>query len=167
MKKAVSAKEITTTSTCCPHQEDEESGWTSYFDDFSVANMENSFGGGSSLVSDAASCAAWKFSSPNNIPKKLKFKKSRTKEISELDHSLEDTASSPVNSPKVGELNSTEMNSRKTELDDDDHINSFMDKRFASGNYSEVQRDNRNDCTDLKKKGLCLVPLSMLVNYYG
>ena len=25
----------------------------------------------------------------------------------------------------------------------------------------------KNDCVDLKKRGLCLVPLSMLVNYLG
>lgn len=94
----------------------EESGWTSYFEDFSKG-MEQSYcsnlGGGSSLISDAASCAARKFSHQNhhivscssvrnspNLPKKLCFKKTRTKQISE-DDPLEDTASSPVNSPKV------------------------------------------------------------------
>ncbi|KAJ7981307.1 putative CTD small phosphatase-like protein 2 [Quillaja saponaria] len=154
MKKAVSAKEISTiSSTCYPDDEEEEleeSGWTSYFEDFSNAKMENSFGG-SSLVSDAASCAAWNFSSANNIPKKLKFKKSRTTQISE-DDSLEDTASSPVNSP------------------------TDKDKGLASGHYSEGQREYKNevkfngkimDCTELKKKGHCLLPLSRLVNYYG
>lgn len=92
----------------------EESGWTSYFQDFSNGTMEPSYcssllGGSSSLVSDAASCAAWKFShrnyhvgdSPNLISGKLRFKKTRTKQISEEDDPLEDTASSPVNSPKV------------------------------------------------------------------
>lgn len=109
----------------------EESGWTAYFQDFSnnINNdnknnnnvdddeddniIEESFctNISSSLVSDAASYAAWKLSptrrknSPqyhhHETPKKLSFKKTRAKEISQ-DDSLEDTASSPVNSPKVG-----------------------------------------------------------------
>jgi hypothetical protein len=84
----------------CP----EESGWTAYFEDFS-RDREDSFSnysfGTSSLVSDAASSAAWK-NSHNDLktPKRLCFKKTRTKVIS-VDDSLEDTASSPVNSPKV------------------------------------------------------------------
>lgn len=83
----------------------EESGWTAYFEDFS-RDREHSFSnysfGTSSLVSDAASSAAWKNSSQNDlkIPKRLCFKKTRTKVIS-VEDSLEDTASSPVNSPKV------------------------------------------------------------------
>jgi len=97
----------------------EESGWTSYFEDFSKGMDEQSYCsslGGSSLVSDAASSAAWKLShhnhllsypsvrvrdsSNNNVSKKLRFKKTRTQQISD-DDPLEDTASSPVNSPKV------------------------------------------------------------------
>ena len=87
----------------------EESGWTAYLEDFSDNNKEKSscsFSlGGSSLLSDAASCAAWKIPHQNHVsspklPRKLSFKKSRTKQISE-DDPLEDTASSPVNSPKV------------------------------------------------------------------
>ncbi|MED6207019.1 hypothetical protein PIB30_031925 [Stylosanthes scabra] len=120
----------------------EESGWTSYFQDLSSQGMMMkeqsyclSFGGGSSLVSDASSsAAAWKkFSSSqqdnhnhhlvscssvkkptsSSLPKKLCFKKTRPKQISqEDDDPLEDTASSPLNSPKVGDLNSTETISR-------------------------------------------------------
>lgn len=110
-----------------PSGPDEESGWTSYFEDFSKGNIiepshcSSSSLGGSSLLSDAASSAAWKFKFSHqyhnnnhhhvvissssdkgapNLPKKLCFKKARTKQISE-DDPLEDTASSPVNSPKV------------------------------------------------------------------
>ncbi|OIW05935.1 hypothetical protein TanjilG_07211 [Lupinus angustifolius] len=154
--KALSSANKSLVSNC-----PEESGWTSYFEDLSKG-IEPSYCsslGGSSLVSDAASCAAWKFSHQNhgngssapNLLKKLNFKKARAKQISE-DDPLEDTASSPVNSPKV--------------------------KGFASSeNYSELQTDDendqvnlngeKNDCTDLKKRGLCLVPMSMLVNYFG
>lgn len=107
MNKAVVDSKETTESP-------EESGWTSYFEDFSN-HRENSFSssyGTPSMVSDAASSPAWK-SSPNNqvgacssiggsphMPKKLTLKKTRAKEIYH-DDSLEDTASSPVNSPKV------------------------------------------------------------------
>lgn len=103
--------------------EEEESGWTAYFQDFSDHHQEqqheeqslcSSFAATSSMVSDAASHAAWRFSrgghnhvgaagdlgSPKT-PIKLSFKKTRSKQISAHDDSLEDTASSPVNSPKV------------------------------------------------------------------
>ncbi|KAK7257529.1 hypothetical protein RIF29_31567 [Crotalaria pallida] len=174
----------------CP----EESGWTSYFEDFSKGMIEPSYCsslGGSSLVSDAASCAAWKLShhqnhhqvrgSSSNAPnllKKLNFKKARAKQISE-DDPLEDTASSPVNSPKVWfNLSHHEMVSRKI----DDHLDGSMVKGFTSSeNYLElletgddvhddqVNLNGKNNigCTDLKKRGLCLVPMSMLVNYLG
>jgi len=107
-----------------PIGSDGESGWTSYLEDFSKG-IEPSYCSsldGSSLLSDAASSAAWKFShhhhhllsSPSfkgsnttapNPPKKLTFKKARAKQISQ-DDPLEDTASSPVNSPKVCFLSS-------------------------------------------------------------
>ncbi|XP_057451039.1 vascular-related unknown protein 1 [Lotus japonicus] len=170
------------------NQSCEESGWTAYFEDFSKGGgIEPSYCsslGGSSLISDAASYAAWKFShhhhnqlSDNkgaqiNPLKKLCFKKARTKQISE-DDPLEDTASSPVNSPKVRDLSPTEFISRKI----DDQLEGSMGNRFTSSeNYSDLQIEdkhideafNRNnmDCTDLKKRGLCLVPLS-LINYLG
>lgn len=94
------------------HQQPEESGWTCYFEDLSK-DIEQSYCsstfGGSSLVSDAASCASWKFSHKNKnihvknspyLSKKLSLKKKRTKQILD-DDPLEDTASSPLNSPKV------------------------------------------------------------------
>ncbi|KRH22547.1 hypothetical protein GLYMA_13G308000v4 [Glycine max] len=140
----------------------EESGWTSYFEEFSKGMEQQSYCsnlGGSSLVSDAASCAAWKLSHHNHlvshpsnnnvVSKKLRFKKTRTQQISD-DDPLEDTASSPVNSPKGKEFNSEHH--PKLQADECD-IN-------FNGNNIECN-------TNLKKKGLCLVPLSMLVNYYG
>lgn len=82
----------------------EESGWTKYLEDFSSYkghdDSSSSFHS-SSLVSDAASSAAWKNSNNKDlkVPKTLLgFKNTRAKII---DDSLEDTASSPVNSPKV------------------------------------------------------------------
>lgn len=102
---------LMSTGTC---DSAEESGWTAYFEDlYSSDSIEQSFPSSSSLVSDAASCAASKISDRNIIPacyssieksqinpKRLSFKKSRAREIHD-DDPLEDTASSPVNSPKV------------------------------------------------------------------
>ncbi|PNX78070.1 hypothetical protein L195_g034060 [Trifolium pratense] len=176
--KVVPTTTITTTknNTSCQ----EESGWTTYFDDFSKG-IEPSYcsGGGSSLVSDAASYAAWKFSHRHNhvvaskLPKKLCFNKTRSKIIS--DDPLEDTASSPVNSPKVRDMNPNEIVSRK--IDDQLQAGS-MGKGFTSSkNHSELlhmddmhefEFNEKNiDSTDLKQRGLCLVPLSLLVNYMG
>ncbi|KAE8657387.1 Homeodomain GLABROUS 2 isoform 1 [Hibiscus syriacus] len=115
----------------------EESGWTAYFVDSSKNNhrhdhqqqqqncYSSSFVCGSSLVSDAATTpgAAWKSSDKNidhnrhAFPNKWRFKKTRTKEIrDDEDDSLEDTASSPVNSPKVrDDWKSNDMNPRKRE----------------------------------------------------
>ncbi|XP_047148735.1 vascular-related unknown protein 1-like isoform X1 [Vigna umbellata] len=167
----------------------EESGWTSYLEDFSKGMEEQSYCsslGGSSLVSDAASSAAWKLShhnhllsypsvrvtdSSNNISKKLRFKKTRTQQISD-DDPLEDTASSPVNSPKVGDLKIS------SKIDDDQLDGSTSrGKGFHSERYPNLLQadecdmnfnENNVECTaDLKKRGLCLVPWSMLVNYYG
>ncbi|CAL5336543.1 unnamed protein product [Camellia sinensis] len=129
---------------------DEESGWTSYFDDFLSNQREEQEqeqeqeeqeeeeeeeeedvpeeSGSPSLVSDAASCAVWKKINNNNqltacppisgsispttiMPKKLSFKKKRSKDISR-DDSLEDTASSPANSPKVSSLEQMDLNPR-------------------------------------------------------
>ncbi|KAJ4730016.1 putative CTD small phosphatase-like protein 2 [Melia azedarach] len=150
---------------------EEESGWTAYFEDFSSNNnRENSYCSSfcsPSLVSDAASCAAWKLSEKHHlpdcssIPKKLKFKKTRTEQIW-FDDSLEDTASSPVNSPKVSDLKLIDMNPRKT----DDHMYSSLGKGVASSELQPKERSinfniGKNDCADLKRRGLCLVPLSM------
>ncbi|XP_059661059.1 vascular-related unknown protein 1 [Cornus florida] len=175
----------------------EESGWTTYFEDFlsnqrehnnnnnysCTNNSERTTFGTPSLVSDAASCVAWKAASHINhvdgspkFPHKLCFKKKRTKEIS-YDDSLEDTASSPVNSPKVSSLKQMDINPKRR----DDNIERSLGKGGGCDHYSELQTDDddddqrnemnfdgkNNDCTDLKKKGLCLVPLSMLVNYLG
>lgn len=113
--------------------EEEESGWTSYFEDYFSSNSNSSScfslcggcGDGStpSLISDAASCAACKLSHhhnhhllpsvlssdnnrrfPENLPyRKLRFNKSSQPNHHQIskDDPLEDTASSPLNSPKV------------------------------------------------------------------
>ncbi|CAI8616089.1 unnamed protein product [Vicia faba] len=179
--KVVPTTTPTTTPTTNNPNSQEESGWTAYFDDFSKG-IEPSYcsGGGSSLVSDAASCAAWKLSHHHNhlvsskLPKKLCFKKTRSKIISD-DDPLEDTASSPLNSPKVRDLSPNEIASKK--IDDQLQAGSMGKGLTSSHNRSELlQMDDKIgfefnekniDCIELKKRGLCLVPLSLLVNYLG
>ncbi|KAG6785248.1 hypothetical protein POTOM_010978 [Populus tomentosa] len=182
INKAVVGSKETTVSPA------EESGWTSYFEDLSNHNEEDqslrSSFDSSSMVSDAASFPPWKSSQTNHVvacssfgalPEKLTPKKTRAEEIS-LDDSLEDTASSPVNSPKVSDLRQIDMNPRKTNDRDFNsslgNIESIGLEQHAEGletsercemNFSTV----KNDCIDLKKRGLCLVPSSMLVNYLG
>ncbi|KAL3576806.1 hypothetical protein D5086_022089 [Populus alba] len=143
----------------------EESGWTMYFEDFFAQNNRedcdhdfnehSSFSfdhdGSSPMVSDAASLAVMKSAGDHHgervvgLPIDNKsFKKRRTKGAL-LDDALEDTASSPVNSPK--------------------------DKGSASGQI-DMRSDlgfilRESDSTELQKRGLCLVPLSMAVNYLG
>ncbi|XVE85640.1 hypothetical protein DITRI_Ditri17bG0106800 [Diplodiscus trichospermus] len=189
VQKSAASRGTTRTSK----NKDEESGWTAYFEDFSNKDhQQNSYCSGyscsSSLVSDAATTgAAWKIShnnhhvfacsstsvTPQKIPNKLRFKKTRTKEICE-DDSLEDTASSPLNSPKVSDLKPNDMNPRNK---GEDQTHSSLGNEAASENHdSEIQIEEeskmdfdhgKNDCTELKKRGMCLVPLSMLVNYLG
>ncbi|XP_043717894.1 vascular-related unknown protein 4-like [Telopea speciosissima] len=165
----------------CP----EESGWTEYFEDFMNVNGENNTSccssdfGTSSLVSDAASCAAWKFShdhhhhqqvingyssmmGPHQSFKKLNFKKKIARKVLLDDNNddLEDTASSPCNSPKVSELSPFHMNRIKRE----DGLESSNEKGIK-------QIDERNELgfigTELKKRGLCLAPMSLLMNHLG
>ncbi|KAJ0983183.1 hypothetical protein J5N97_011438 [Dioscorea zingiberensis] len=171
----------------------EESGWTWYFEDFLASerrreeegeeddedddddddDMHSNFVCGSSMVSDAASYAAWKSSVPVNTSKsckKLSFKKRKARGVLD-DDSLEDTASSPANSPKVSDLNHRVMAQRKPQ----DNKDISEEKRVGNGEDAEMKSDETNElgfvertsnCTELKKRGLCLVPLSMFVDYH-
>ncbi|KAK4714200.1 hypothetical protein R3W88_020107 [Solanum pinnatisectum] len=165
----------------------EESGWTTYLEDFSMEqhnnnnNSENSTYcdsfGSPSLLSDAASHTVWSNCNNNNYGspflKRLNLKKPRNKKISDPD--LEDTASSPVNSPKVSSFNKQimDINYRRA----DNNNGNFLGFEGGSRQQQEMETIERNSTMcfdeknksymDLKKKGLCLVPLSMLVNYRG
>ncbi|KAK4366682.1 hypothetical protein RND71_014562 [Anisodus tanguticus] len=174
----------------------EESGWTTYLEDFSMEHNNNNYRengscseddddsfGSPSLLSDAASHAAWKncnnqvmnpYSPMGGSPflKRLNLKKSRNKKISDPD--LEDTASSPVNSPKVSSFKQMDINYRRA----DNNNGNFLGFEGGSRQNQEMETVERNSTMyleekknisymDLKKKGLCLVPLSMLVNYTG
>ncbi|XP_009620975.1 vascular-related unknown protein 1-like [Nicotiana tomentosiformis] len=172
----------------------EESGWTTYLEDFSMKQRENNSScnsdsfGSPSLLSDAASHAAWKINcntnNTNQIPnacspppmggspflKRLNLKNKRNKKISDPD--LEDTASSPVNSPKVSSFKQMDTNYRT----ENSSIGYFQGNEGGSGQIQEMQTveinstsfdEKNNGYIELKKKGLCLVPWSMIVNHHG
>ncbi|XP_021911365.1 uncharacterized protein LOC110825218 [Carica papaya] len=147
----------------------EESSWTTYFEDFfHDANYINESdqdydqqASSFSLISDAASLMAAKTvdigeeqdlgvaeqmciynNNDNNRYNRLSFEKRKT-----IDQDLEDTASSPLNSPKDKESCSNQMMMNKERRNNDD-----------------CMKDG--DCNELKRRGLCLVPLSMVRDTY-
>ncbi|PIN22355.1 hypothetical protein CDL12_04931 [Handroanthus impetiginosus] len=141
----------------------EESSWTFYIQGFMCDNNEDD--GNScfssefespSLVSDATSSAVKKLmteggksncKSPGNVmSKQNSFKKQKTyKVISAMDHDLEDTASSPVNSPKVSYMNQFMNQKGKAKMD----VSEVQRNIFGRGGVFAVQRDSK--CTELKK----------------
>uniref|UniRef100_A0A7N0TTX0 Uncharacterized protein n=1 Tax=Kalanchoe fedtschenkoi TaxID=63787 RepID=A0A7N0TTX0_KALFE len=182
--------------------QEEESGWTAYFDDYfsnktpyppASDHMDGTYddeeegchgGSGSmlcslqspSMVSDAASFAAWKSQYKNSdgrsaaraetlaacssfdgtqmvIHKKLRFKTTnRHKRFGDYyDDSLEDTASSPVNSPKAK----------------GDYAYDHQQARDGLKQQVEEVKVYGDAYRSLKEKGLCLVPYSVLINYIG
>ncbi|KAL0319839.1 UNVERIFIED_CONTAM: Vascular-related unknown protein 1 [Sesamum radiatum] len=159
---------------------DEESGWTAYLEDFSCSNNGSFISSSPSLVSDAA----WNGSDTNNNRnnnnvvnhvRRLNFKNlkkgSNHKRYScRDDEDLEDTASSPVNSPKVSSLKEMEVNYRRL---DDVAAGNFLGKGGSWNNLSEVGGNEKNEkevvesrkIVELRKRGLCLVPMSALINY--
>ncbi|KQK15955.1 hypothetical protein BRADI_1g25990v3 [Brachypodium distachyon] len=164
----------------------EESSWTGYFVDFMMSEEEKKRQDASycsyddeeeevdgSMISDAASLA------PAAFPDKYKgLKQLKKKVFKALDHddSLEDTASSPVNSPKMEfspkrRCNVSDLakgagigNDHGREgTDCEEHADAIMEGvRFLDQSQRGI-----TPCAELKDKGLCLVPLSMLLNYQG
>ncbi|KAK0601794.1 hypothetical protein LWI29_027446 [Acer saccharum] len=139
----------------------------------------------SNIISDAASSAAKKFahhdqqqqvmgfSLDKTCYRSSSFKKRKTK-IVFLDEDLRDTATSPANSPKVYDLmnqldrkpqqkNIMDMSKDKGSTSRNVQVDEF---RSGFGSINDDDNNGRdNDSSELNKKGLCLVPLSMIVNY--
>ncbi|KAK9674366.1 hypothetical protein RND81_12G228100 [Saponaria officinalis] len=170
----------------------EESGWTMYLDDFDndFHLKDGSFfasGCESSCLVSGAACSAIRDGSGD-----ASLCKSRTNLIMErrrskagiVDKELEDTASSPSHSPKlVCDMNQSYMNSNG--LDSRDvyqayNSNNFQNHQQTAYDHSPCfsQKKRRKsqdgvggvemDCmeTQLRRKGLCLVPMSsMLLDY--
>nr|XP_027062658.1 vascular-related unknown protein 4-like isoform X2 [Coffea arabica] len=108
-----------------------------------------------SLVSDAFSSAARNapddieaavFASARSNCKNLSFKRRKAKASAVLnDHDLEDTASSPANSPKAN----------------------VCRKNSTAEEAGSAAHEEKNNQSELKKRGLCLVPVSTLTNYFA
>nr|CAD1823227.1 unnamed protein product [Ananas comosus var. bracteatus] len=177
-----SSKELTAASH-------EESSWTSYFEEYFLAsqdykpealNGDDRSGGvggsSSSMVSDAASYFAWTLEArvePSNGSRTLSFNKKNKGKQSLRDDSLEDTASSPVScSPKMIEWTHLEMKNTK-EKEDNREISKEEDHGCNNSTVNEIHdhgasvSERRYECNELRKRGLCLVPLSMLLDYLG
>ncbi|KHN36715.1 vascular-related unknown protein 4-like [Glycine soja] len=153
ISKASSSKNMT--SEC---DSSEESGWTKYFEDFFVDNhnidddqnyCSMSFSGVDSYSTSFVFDAAIKKITDSTLDKEYgnqsSLKKRKKIKTALVDDALEDTASSPIKGSKEKRNTLGERDERK-EL-------SFNEKD--------------NDHTELKKKGLCLVPFSMIVKYLG
>ncbi|CAM0902492.1 unnamed protein product [Alopecurus aequalis] len=97
------------------------------------------------------------------------------------DDSLRDTACSSAARPKVTSMYDMYMKSMATmdakEMNTTQLAKYFLDagsrQQAAPGAVQEVISSGNNnekqlyECSDLRKKGLCLVPLSMLIDYLG
>ncbi|KAL8506750.1 hypothetical protein ACS0TY_017592 [Phlomoides rotata] len=180
-------------------EEEEESGWTAYLEDFSCSN-------GTSVISNPSliSDAAW-----NGSEIMIRRLKRNNHRKYSYDDDLEDTASSPVNSPKVihlspndkyapppslppsifvireetllcethetvSSMKQMEVNYMKS-TDDIAASGNFLGKQAISNNFWKQDREERveknvNDVKSmdkLRERGLCLVPMSTLINYLG
>ncbi|XP_042410549.1 vascular-related unknown protein 1-like isoform X2 [Zingiber officinale] len=165
---------VDASSTSC----DEESGWTTYFEDFMASEERRRAAGGSSsgvavgnsMISDAASCVSRKTGQPpapaacievSDKYKNLSLRRRKGRRLLE-DDALEDTASSPVNSPKVNNLSATSSkkdDNRDTDLDGVGRGNDPEMKEVVNGfDFGE----RTSECVELRKRGLCLVPLSVI-----
>ncbi|ESW21707.1 hypothetical protein PHAVU_005G093000 [Phaseolus vulgaris] len=132
----------------------EESGWTKYFEDFLNNHFDDqkccssvSFSGVDRYSTSFVSAAKKMLTDDDSTqPEESSFKKrKKIKTALLVDDALEDTASSPVKGCKE---------KRNTQRERDESQELVFNRRD-------------NDHTELKKKGLCLVPLSMITKYIG
>ncbi|CAI9283549.1 unnamed protein product [Lactuca saligna] len=147
--------------------EQEESSWTCYFEEFLWQNDEEMIMScddetlNSRVPHVASSLAINKIRNDHDQDKKLRFKKRKTIGVM-VDDSLEDTASSPVCSPKKVayfdqvKIKNKGKNTKFMDISDQEKVG------FCEGNKRKV-----NPNMELKKRGLCLVPLSSLANYFS
>ncbi|KAI3688547.1 hypothetical protein L2E82_46191 [Cichorium intybus] len=143
--------------------EQEESSWTFYFEEFLwqndheiIMSCDETL---NSRVPVVASSAINKkdVCIPDGQAKKLRFKKRKTIGVM-IDDSLEDTASSPVCSPKVAYFDQVKIKNKHNKV-----LDIYEEK---VGFVEEGNKRKINSNMELKKRGLCLVPLSSLANYY-
>ncbi|XP_031474008.1 uncharacterized protein LOC116246317 [Nymphaea colorata] len=162
----------------------QESGWTMYIDYFlrqqrGLKGSSSSQTGRYSTVSDAASAAAWQPLTPKAC-RRLNFKRSKTGEILDEDP-LEDTASS--SSPKVSGKKKTRIHANEEENHSAEQENNYSCNCFplpaaqawdGENECAELRSQARNNasrcadenkCKQLNERGLCLLPVSMVMNY--
>ncbi|KAL3508522.1 hypothetical protein ACH5RR_027923 [Cinchona calisaya] len=164
----------------------EESSWTFYMQDFLYGHdhdntTSNSFSSSydqssPSLISDAFSSAARKFAASDHKNEAIKFTSStsncknmrRKAKGTAVNHhdDLEDTASSPVNSPKVSYIE--QMNDNCQNEKDNVNVSQVnISRNISTGVIGNADQEENSNQSELKKRGLCLVPVSMLTNYIG
>ncbi|XP_021750871.1 uncharacterized protein LOC110716549 isoform X1 [Chenopodium quinoa] len=164
----------------------EESGWTLYFEDFLSNNKYDNIQDHQEEDYEHTSFS----SSHHRASRKLCNSKliSQNRKIYPkkfVDEELEDTASSPSHSPKVNDLNDLYMKSKQLDTQDVYYkaynSNHFQRKHTKDDMYTSLSHPSQEinglasqkegegiDMdfleTQLRKKGLCLVPMSMLLN---
>ncbi|KAE8681033.1 hypothetical protein F3Y22_tig00111342pilonHSYRG00022 [Hibiscus syriacus] len=154
----------------------EESSWTMYFNDFSNGNEYDDVaemnGNRSCCSSDINRQTPPLVSLEHNksIKKnRLSFKKRKTNGSSAcfVDEDLEDTACSPINSPKMCDMEN--QFGKIMKMKDAMYISKEDKESGPTRERDESSSINggENEETQLKKRGLCLVPLSMVVQYVG
>ncbi|RLM60973.1 uncharacterized protein C2845_PM14G02020 [Panicum miliaceum] len=165
----------------------EESGWTSYIDYFMEMQQrqkgEASLAAGALSTEDVGRChstseysgdcrvgASTRLSAlvePSVVSRRLSLKEGwrRRKKVL-YDESLEDTATSPISSPKlIDELRDLDANHQRKGNSCDEISHS---KKNTTGDVNgantttdtTIKEDGAYDNNELRKKGLCLVPVS-------
>ncbi|KAF8075400.1 hypothetical protein N665_1097s0009 [Sinapis alba] len=154
------------TTTFSSDQTPQESSWTMYFEDFfeSSSSIVDVGEFSSSSVSDAMSFVATKKTlhlESSNSSNKFNTKRTRNREIPfGRHHDLEDTASSPSRSPNVySMMNSLDDNTR--------HGGGVVGENTNNVKGESAVQNQGGLSVDLKQKGLCLVPMSMVTNFLG
>ncbi|KAL2943753.1 hypothetical protein RDABS01_032100 [Bienertia sinuspersici] len=152
--------------TSRPDNSSEESGWTVYFEDFIANNRDNI---DNSIAEEQEHAYSFSYSGYQNSllnsdaafrnkvgSSKLVSKKVTTKKF--VDQELEDTASSPCHSPKVNDLKQLYMKSKEL------GTQGVCQEKGQTSQHADEGINMGFLETQLRRKGLCLVPMSTLIN---
>uniref|UniRef100_A0A8I7B3Y4 Uncharacterized protein n=2 Tax=Hordeum vulgare subsp. vulgare TaxID=112509 RepID=A0A8I7B3Y4_HORVV len=161
-----------------------ESSWAMHFANF-VASTDNrqemDHQGGEASESDFSSGFSSSFDSLGDGSDTDSFLTSDLMDEDDEDDSLQDTACSSAARPKVTSMHDMFMksivNMDTKEMNTAQLAKYFLDaagsRQQATGAVQEVisggnsNEKQLHEFNDLRKKGLCLVPLSMLIDYLG
>uniref|UniRef100_A0ACD5UF53 Uncharacterized protein n=1 Tax=Avena sativa TaxID=4498 RepID=A0ACD5UF53_AVESA len=156
-----------------------ETSWAMHFADFlasSSSRQEMSHQGGGASESSFSSS----FDSLGDDDDDSFITSDLMDEDDDEDDSLQDTACSSAAAPKATSMYDMWMKSIVTmdakKMDTNQLAKYFLDagsRQQVTGPVQEVisaaniNEKQLQECSDLRKKGLCLVPLSMLIDYLG